>query len=131
MCDFTEGFRLCSCQENGLLEGYVWQLRTKKEKLDWMEMKLGKCILPSLDIENGLAYEWVKLNLEDHNCFDFEYSPSQGDNLIVFHTNNRQKYLSLIYKDGEWIGDFYDELGEMSELQFQGVVQRSMNEENK
>jgi hypothetical protein len=93
MCDFTDGFMLCSCKDDIKHQGYVWQLRIKKEIVNWMKMEQGRCILPSQDIENGLDYEWVKLNLEDHNCFDFDYSPTQGDNLMIFHIDNPQKYL--------------------------------------
>lgn len=118
MCDFRDGFKLCSCLEDDSDGKYIWQLR----RLDREEYVQGRCHFPIEDFGNGLEFEWIKLNLEDHNCFDFEYMPKDGDNLIIRQKDSHFPFISLMYKGTEWEDDFYDELGQITRVFFQGVV---------
>lgn len=118
MCDFTDGFKLCTCTEDETDMMYRWQLKVLEREEDAQ----GRCIFPIKDFGNGLEFEWVKLHLEEGHCFDFEYLPNEGDNLVIHPKDHWAPYLSLIYKEGEWIDDFYDEISEMSKVKSQGVV---------
>lgn len=79
MCNFDDGFILCTCNTKGsdknqlILENatFIWELRIIKET----EFAVGRTKLPSTTIGEGLNSEWVLLNLEDRNCFDFDYKP--------------------------------------------------------
>jgi hypothetical protein len=39
--------------------------------------------LPGNSIGNGLDAKWIALNLNSENCFDFDYTPQEGDNLFI------------------------------------------------
>jgi hypothetical protein len=110
MCDFEKGFRLCSCgsepikfREQELYRKvkdelvkipnkkndkipliYIWSLSRFEGMNESPEM--GRYILPTNDIGQGLNAEWIALNLNCGNCFDFEYEPEEGDNLKI-HQN--------------------------------------------
>ncbi len=131
MCDFINGFILCSCdEENKKAElefdknEYVWELKTLKKKIP----ARGITDFPDSDIGKGLKSEWVLLNLMSRNCFDFDYQPSNGDNLIIYNRQSRKSpfgkpvYLSFIYRNSEWTEDFYNEISELTKLKNKGKV---------
>jgi len=113
MCQFDNGFKLCSCIDttNNFEESediYIWELLTIVE----MELIRGRYIPPQ-DIGNGLEIEWVLLNLNIENCFDFDYKPNNDDNLIFYKkpskndANIQTGLFSLIYHEGQW-KEYYD-----------------------
>lgn len=132
MCDYSKGFKLCSCENekikfreqefyrkvNGELVKirnkknenipliYVWKLFRYNGETNGEEM--GKYILPSSNIGKGFDAEWIVLNLNDENCFDFEYVPEEGDNLIISENVTLGPYISFIYKEKNWTIDHYD-----------------------
>ena len=61
MCDFTNGFKLCTCTEDEIDMMYRWQLKV----LEREEIVRGRCVFPIKDFGNGLEFEWVKLHLEE------------------------------------------------------------------
>ena len=157
MCDFKNGFILCTCVGEEPLEileekkeipvkkkrkrhknrieteksepevidsrNYIWELRTLKKT----EFAVGRAAFPSEDIGHGLESVWVELNLNDRNCFDFEYTPNEGDELVFFNLINKYKYLSFIYKKGVWVNDFYDEIGYITKIEKSGKVKSLKN----
>ncbi|MDX1958618.1 MAG: hypothetical protein SFU98_08605 [Leptospiraceae bacterium] len=124
MCDFEKGFKLCSCklEEHNIDKnrkskkdkdlpipklGYRWYLSRFVSKVSDSEFMMeGEFEPPSKDLGNGLSDEWILVNLNLENCFDFEYTPSEGDNL-VFKSDEKYIYLSFVYKKGIWIKDNY------------------------
>jgi hypothetical protein len=132
MCDFSKGFVLCRCgageiqfrQEEfyKLVNGkrvaveskknkniplmYIWQLFTYVGKSKQVEM--GRYQLPGDDLGNGLNAEWIALNLNDAPCFDFDYTPQEGDNLFIRQNVAMGPYISFIHTNGVWVLDNYD-----------------------
>ncbi|UUC45969.1 hypothetical protein [Flavobacterium cerinum] len=132
MCDFTKGFKLCSCEPEKIKfrekevykksDGqlipvknkkndsipliYIWQLFRLVGEYKNSSM-LGRYILPTDTVGNGLDAEWIALNLNSENCFDFEYDPQEGDTLFIRQNVILGPYISLLYKDGQWIIDHY------------------------
>lgn len=133
MCDFNKGIKLCTCNGEKIkyrkqdlykkIKGklvkipnkkndeipiiYVWHLYRYIGK-DEENYELGRYIFPTDDIGNGLNAEWIALNLNIENCFDFEYIPNEGDNLYITQNIELSPYISFIFKNGEWIIDHYD-----------------------
>ncbi len=139
MCEFNDGFILCSCefnneeintQDDSKIE-YIWELRILKSK----ELAIGKAVPPMEDIGSGLNSEWVLLYLNSEKCFDFNYQPEEGDNLVIYpntkgYYNQNIRYLSFIFKEGSWQEDFYDELGELTKLKsrkYKGKIKITYN----
>lgn len=133
MCDFTKGVKFCTCKKNeinfryaeyykkvngelvkiidkrneGIPLIYMWRLfRHIGKKKDWLEV--GRYMLPTNDIGQGLNAEWIALNLNVENCFDFDYTPQEGDNLFITTNVILGPYISFIYRNNEWICDHYD-----------------------
>ena len=62
--------------------------------------------LPSKDIGQGLTDEWVLLNLNSKKCFNFDYSPKQGDYLSI-KSSKKYDYMSFIFQNEVWERGFY------------------------
>lgn len=126
MCNFEDGFILCRCEHVGSKvkaepNEFIWELRT----LARTEWAMGRCVLPQDDIGNGLEAEWVGLNLNLEHCFDFDYTPQEGDNLKLYQQSAHgfgPPFLSFMFKDSVWIQEFYDEISEISQLERWGKI---------
>jgi hypothetical protein len=147
MCDFTKGIKLCSCgsqkikfreQEHNhnvndkLIKKsnkknadipliYIWRLFRFVEEYTTVEM-VGRYILPSDDIGNGLNAEWIALNLNLENCFDFDYTPAEGDNIFIQQNVNMGSYLCFIFTNGEWITEHHSPMTTQIEHIKDGLV---------
>ncbi|MFL9833093.1 hypothetical protein [Chryseobacterium terrae] len=147
MCDFTKGIRLCTCDGEKIkyrkpdnykkVRGqlvkiqnrkndnipliYIWHLWRFKGINTECEM-LGHYLFPNDDIGNGLNAEWIALNLNVENCFDFNYSPTEGDCLYITQNVEMSPYISFIFKNGEWIADHYDPFSDITELVSSGKI---------
>ena len=96
---------------------FIWTLyKFLGEKDDLM---MGDMILPVESMGEGLTSDFILQQLNSKKLFDFEYSPSEGDNLEIRkeylyksfrgqHRPDLYDYLSFIYRKGEWVEDYYD-----------------------
>lgn len=131
MCDFTNGIKLCTCDSESIkfrepqvfikkkgkliekknfkkpeiLLEYIWTLFKFDGEKEVTEM--GRYIFPTDDIGKGLNDEWVALNLNCEDCFDFEYIPKEGDNLKIHKNITLGPYLSFVYWNCEWVIDHH------------------------
>ncbi|TAF66296.1 MAG: hypothetical protein EAZ55_06640 [Cytophagales bacterium] len=140
MCDFSQGFVLCSCpkdekkpivhNKNSRRHKKQIQESDKKQVYRWTllgyvgrrETDLeGECQIPSEEIGAGLEKEWVLLNLNEGNCFDFDYTPQEGDNLVL-RSNHSFKFLSFIYRNNAWYCDFYNSFFATLEKKAEGEI---------
>jgi hypothetical protein len=105
MCDFSTGFKFCTCEDfkqNTTDIPYIWQLTR------WLGNKetnmMGSIIGPSDSLGDGLTIELVLEKLNTGNCFDFEYIPQENDQLQINYTNseNEYSYMSVKYNHREW-----------------------------
>jgi hypothetical protein len=148
MCDFAKGFKLCTCagleaklqqpapsaklrkkrpkaalEASLRLEGvYHWTLQRVVAENDIVA--IGRYILPAKSLEHGLDADWVELNLNIGECFDFPYSPEEGDWLQIYpaDTTKRHQYLSFLFVKGAWIQDFHDGISKMFHLHHAGIL---------
>lgn len=126
MCDFSNGFILCTCK-NVVIPQHenIHHKKSKKNKkkqfdvptvYEWTlykyiglskEIEFGRYMLPQSEIGHGLTSEFVAVQLNSKKCFDFDYSPGEGDNLLI---NNKADWsrLEFLFKDGKWIANHYD-----------------------
>lgn len=147
MCDFTKGIKLCSCEpetikfreqefykksgdqlipvrnkkNDGIPLRYIWRLFRFVEAYKDCAM-LGHYIMPSDSIGNGLDAEWIALNLNCENCFDFDYSPQEGDNLFIQQNVILGPYISFVFKSGQWIIDHHDPFAIAIESVKDGII---------
>ena len=80
---------------------------------------IGKMIMPvaQFDFSTLITDDYIVAQLNESNCFDFEYIPKNGDNLIVrqYH-NKKEEFMSFIFKGAKWTSDYYNV--------FSGVVRK-------
>jgi len=144
MCDFEKGFKLCTCAPSGtqapraiihhkkskrrkrhidpdtLPREYIWVIFKHRKTIEPDE--IGHYQMPRSNIGQGLTADWVLLNLNVENCFDFDYEPSEGDNLVIREPAPLSPRLSFIFRNGAWVEDHYDAFSEIIELHLRGIV---------
>lgn len=147
MCDFEKGFILCTCEgkekpvihnknsrrnkknPSNELQVYRWYLSEFVETYEETMME-GIYQFPSDDIGKGLTAEWVLLHLNEGNCFDFEYTPKEGDNLVITQPPIGYDYhhLSFIFQNGVWVEKHYDPFSTILKVKIKGEVKRNQDE---
>lgn len=90
---------------------------------------LGRYLFPSDNIGNGLNAEWIALNLNVENCFDFDYTPCEGDNLFITQNVELAPYISFIFRKGEWTIEHYDPFTNRIEVIDEGKVLEMKSED--
>lgn len=137
MCDFENGFILCTCEPSektiihnknsrryknspqAKIAGYRWSLAHFVGTFE--PMMEGMYEPPSQDLGKGLTAEWVLLHLNFEKCFDFDYTPLEGDNLTM-RSEDRWQYMSFIFRAGKWTIDRYDGFSVILEQQSAGKI---------
>ncbi|MBF7091290.1 hypothetical protein IUY40_07040 [Flavobacterium sp. ALJ2] len=121
MCDTGKEIKLCTCVPNGI-NSIVHNKKSRKFKklrneFTWTLKKYvgdsdftmdGMIIFPLDALSEDLTNKKMLVALNSKNCFDFDYIPNEGDNLRIDTPHTNQKFLSFIYRKGEWVPDFYD-----------------------
>ena len=96
---------------------FIWQLSHYIGKKD--SGMMGEMIMPVDQLDQDLTAHFLTKQLNSRNIFDFDYSPTEGDNLEF-----REEYIykkvkgeprpdlyndmSFIFRNGAWIDDVYD-----------------------
>lgn len=155
MCNRTERLELCACSDmntvkiqelysdeikhlgkKDILKVIRWKLNRYLGK-EWSGMD-GLMIMPSQNLTKTLTEDFILKELNGQNCFDFDYKPTEGDNLIFeigWLLNKRGKkinreleyqYSSYIFKSGEWKADSYNPFYEKTEIINEGVLKKSI-----
>ncbi len=122
MCDFRKGFILCKCNDSKVITHNKKSRKNKqkrKETLEYIwtlykylgrskEKELGKYMFPLDDVGYGLSSDFVLKELNRRNCFDFEYTPNEGDNLIISNSDRDiAGNIEFIFREGQWVTDHY------------------------
>lgn len=85
---------------------FLWQLkRLKESKHQGLD---GMVIMPQSQLSERLTAHYVETQLNQGHCFDFDYQPQPGDNLLVFTDTSASVYMSYIFKNQQWTTDYYD-----------------------
>ena len=133
MCEVTKKLKLCSCTTNDVTDtihnkksrryknhlkqnnpsNIIWTLH-KYEGTEYLGID-GVLIAPADKLDDLITAEYVKLELNKENCFDFAYSPQEGDYLeLKFQRTNTKakfddyKFLPYIFRNGQWTIDSYN-----------------------
>lgn len=136
MCDFKNGFILCKCTNT---KNTVHNKKSRRNKLNpsreynWIlnkyvgrssEMEMGRYELPVNDLKDGLTADVVLHELNEKNCFDFDYTPHEGDNLVLANKPDQIR-MEFIFKSGKWREDHYPPFDHVVEKVDQGKVMKS------
>lgn len=127
MCDYSKGIRLCSCNASEIrfrdpdsyrqsYRGNTLVTNKRNERIPLIPIwrlyrhngpsesnEIGRYLTPDTSLGNGLQQEEIVGQLNARNCFDFDYSPVDGDNLhIQYNIRGATPYLSFIFRNGQW-----------------------------
>ncbi len=142
MCDFDKGFILCTCKDKPIVHNknsrrykkeqanvptlYRWYLSAFNgyisEEIEGAPMMEGIYEFPAENIGKGLTEEWVLLNLNDRNCFDFDYTPQEGDNLVINADQKSWIYLSFIFRNQRWEIGHYEPFDSIRTMKIEGKI---------
>ncbi len=138
MCEISNQLKFCTCLDEKIIESiniqkrldkfHKKQLPESKEPFSWILYeykgiedsgleKMGLMYMPSDKIGFSLTEEFVLNEMNDKNCFDFNYHPNEGDNLQINFQRNKDwtEYLSFIFRNEKWESDCYSTFTEIIE----------------
>lgn len=139
MCESVKGLKFCSCLENG--KNTIFNHKKSRSHKDKAAIKsdriyrwaLSRYIGDSDFQMDGLLMEPAyRLNqditdmdllseLNNRNCFDFDYTANQGDNLEVWAIpNGNNAPMSFIFESGKWKIAQYNKFTDKTEKINQG-----------
>jgi hypothetical protein len=142
MCEIGKKLKLCTCLINGNLDTVVHNKNSRRHKKNaksdsgriylWILKKVvgpselvmdGMVIKPDDALEKNLTADNLLDELNQRNCFDFEFTPDEGDNLEIYEDNkSHRRFISFLYIKGMWtIGDYNDFVYKTEKINFGNV----------
>ena len=103
MCNPKYQFKLCTCNDNSSSKAR-WFLRRFNDS-DWFNMEQGKgrCFHPKYTNINESTGQEIFEELNNNNCFDFEFIPEEGDILnIILSISGEELPYEFIYQANKW-----------------------------
>lgn len=96
---------------------FIWTLYKYLGEKD--SLMMGDMIMPVQSLNEEMTSNFLIEQLNSGNRFDFDYSPSEGDNLQVrkeyiyksikgIPRPDLYDYISFIHRNGKWQEDYYD-----------------------
>lgn len=146
MCQSGKEIKLCTCVPNGM-DTIIHHKNSRKNRqkrrvdftwtlekcLGWSKTTMdGMGYMPEKALTEDLTNERMLIDLNSKNCFDFDYEPSEKDNLQIFAPEGSiRRHLSFIFQNGEWIASSHlPFMYEMEKINF-GKVTLEDKTENK
>lgn len=99
MCQLADDFLLCSCDGEALTDP-DWVLERRDDSLP-LSRRRGRAMRPRFNSADRSIQATVLAGLE-RGCFDFDYTPTEGD-VLRLRLNGRR--LRFRYADGTWAAD--------------------------
>lgn len=146
MCNFDKEFKLCTCDKQEIQhrkntrkhkkeqkdkEVFVWTLYTYKGNFEsFMD---GMTAIPTEKLgKQEFSSEYILYQLNQKNCFDFEYSPKEDDYLVIeVETKNwNDRIMPFIYRENKWISDSYNPFSDKVDKINKGKVVFTDKDEN-
>jgi len=82
MCTLEDGFKLCTCDEKLTASNIGWILKRTNATLPLHHRK-GRAVLPRYNQQAQVLQALILENLNDKNCFDFDYIPRENDYICI------------------------------------------------
>lgn len=122
MCQNGQQFKLCTCHGKPLASAeYRWTL--EKYVGDSLLTMDGMLIEPDFELSAELTDRFFLTELNERQCFDFDYIPSKGDNLCLYNPRNKNyRFLSFLFQNGQWTLGSYNPFTEQTEEFNQGKI---------
>ena len=117
MCDLNGPFKLCTCSEDIDYSKPYWMLRTKAIGEGQVTSVLG---LMSLEVNlfHEIMDRKIERRLNRFNVFDFDYTPSENDQLFLHE--NEDEFIELRFENGKW--SVVESLGSFKHFEFEKTL---------
>lgn len=100
MCNIKEGFKLCTCAKELSRKEADWLLY-KIKPLNERSLTIGLVSFNFHNKEEQAQQVLIKEELNNRNCFDFEYHPNEKDILVIKDKDKEGKFI-FEFDQGEW-----------------------------
>jgi hypothetical protein len=125
MCDLSQGFKLCSCDGDKLAASEIGWILKRRDKHKEVSSIRGKPFIYRMNLsEKQIKSETVQ-QLNQRNCFDFEYQ-AQEDDFLQIKTGKNDFWMAFRYQKGLWLEDDstkFDTWRQQLETHEEGVVE--------
>ena len=125
MCDFNGPFRLCTCSSDIDYRKPHWILRMNSTN-DSEETMVTIGIMTPMNLINKIERRKILRRLNTVNVFDFEYTPSENDQLEL-NLEEDDGY-TFNFKKGTWV--FEEWYGEHQEFEYKNQKEGIIESEN-
>lgn len=79
MCNIKDGFKLCTCSSSAAIG---WELKRANPHLP-LKHRRGKTVMTRYNASEQALQTLILDNLNQGNCFDFDYTPQDNDYLRI------------------------------------------------
>lgn len=96
MCESGKALKLCTCNDKIDKSKPYWTLARKTIKQNEPELLLVGLYMPPdtyFDEELNKTKEWLEAQLNNSNCFDFNYEPLEEDKLVIHLSEHKFKFI--------------------------------------
>ena len=129
MCEVGKKLKLCSCFSKGKTleqnrnsrrhknqispdgnKNFTWILSKYLGKEEEHDLSIeGMLDMPSSILGGTLTDAFVLDEINERNCFDFDYSPTEKDRLLIEYERNKYwtEFFSFIFINGKWMSKIY------------------------
>jgi hypothetical protein len=125
MCDLSQGFKLCSCDGDKLAASEIGWILKRRDQHKKVSSIRGKPFIYRMNLsEKQIKSETVQ-QLNQRNCFDFEYQ-AQEDDFLKIKTGKNDFWMAFRYQKGLWLADDstkFDTWRQQLETHEEGVVE--------
>lgn len=78
---------------------FIWTLQRYSNERNLFD---GMMEFPASILAESLNTNEVLKQLNNRDCFDFDYVPQEGDNLIISSNKGHHGYLSFLFENNQW-----------------------------
>jgi len=104
MCDLSQGFKLCSCDADKLATSEIgWVLKRRDQHKNVPTIK-GKPFVYQMNLNEKQLKANTVQQLNQRNCFDFDYKP-QEDDFLNIKAGENNFWMTFRYQNGRWHED--------------------------
>ncbi|WMX13849.1 MULTISPECIES: hypothetical protein [unclassified Aureispira] len=104
MCNLNQGFKLCSCDSDQLTPDEIGWILERKNAVKQASSLRGKPFIYKMNQSEQALKSEVVQQLNQRNCFDFDYQP-QEDDFLRIRGNKKSFWMAFRYQQGRWEED--------------------------
>jgi hypothetical protein len=102
MCLLTDTFKLCSCNAAQLSPDEIGWILTRVNPHKKINRIMGKPAFPTISKNTLDIRTHIIVQLNQRNCFDFDYTPNTNDRLSIRTQTDTMTWVHFRYQSPQW-----------------------------